>query len=223
MSGSIAAAGANAANAATAATVNGTRLASDFNTFLTLLTTQLRNQSPTDPLDTNQMTNQLVQFASVEQQIAMNRNLNQLISLQQAAQLTAAAPLIGRRVEVDADRVALQYGRAEIRLPPAGSARFAEVAVLDAGGRVLRQEAVALGAEARGWSWDGRDLAGRSLADGTYRVQVTGRGANGEAVSMPFAVRGTLTGAERANGQLSLRMGSLSLGFESLRSVLPGG
>jgi len=219
MSGSIAAAGANPA----AATANGPRLASDFNTFLTLLTTQLRNQSPTDPLDTNQMTNQLVQFASVEQQITMNRNLNQLISLQQAAQLTAAAPLIGRRIEVDSDRVALQEGRAEIRLPPAGTARFAEVSVLDASGRVLRQEAVTLGAEARGWSWDGRDLAGRSLADGTYRVQVNGRGPNGEAVSIPFAVRGTVTGAERTSGQIALRMGSLSLGFESLRSVLPDG
>ncbi len=220
MSGSIAAAGANAAASATG---SGTRLAGDFNTFLTLLTTQLQNQSPTDPLDTNQMTNQLVQFASVEQQIAMNQNLSRLISLQQSAQLTAAAPLVGRRVEVASEQIALQGGRAEIRLPAAGTARTAEVTVLDASGRVLRQQALALGTAASGWTWDGRDGNGTSLADGTYRVQVTGRDANGTATTLPFTVRGTLTGAERANGELSLRMGSLSLGFDSLRSILPEG
>lgn len=220
MSGSIASATAAAASTTTG---SGTRLAGDFNTFLTLLTTQLQNQSPTDPLDTNQMTNQLVQFASVEQQIAMNQNLSRLISLQQAAQLTAAAPLIGRRVEVESDQVALQSGRAEIRLPAAGTARTAEVAVLDPAGRVLRQESVALGAGATGWTWDGRDATGRAMPDGAYRVQVSGRGSNGEAVSLPFATVGTLTGAERAGGELSLRMGGLALSFDRLRSILPEG
>jgi flagellar basal-body rod modification protein FlgD len=222
MSGSVTTASATAA-ATTTATGGGTRLASDFSTFLRLLTTQLQNQSPTDPLDTNQMTNQLVQFASVEQQIAMNQNLSRLIALQQAAQLTAAAPLIGRRVEVESDQVALQGGRAEIRLPAAGTARWAEVAVLDSAGRVLRQEAITLGAEATGWVWDGRDAAGRPLPDGAYRVQVTGRGGNGEVVSLPFATRGTLTGAERTGGTLSLRMGALALSFDQLRSILPEG
>ena len=125
MSGSIAGATATAS----AAAASNTRLAGDFNTFLTLLTTQLQNQSPTDPLDANQMTNQLVQFASVEQQIAMNQNLERLITLQQAAQLTASAPLVGRRVEVEADQVPLQNGRGEVRLPAAGAARFAEITI----------------------------------------------------------------------------------------------
>jgi flagellar basal-body rod modification protein FlgD len=87
MSGSIAAASANAATN----TTQSSRFGGDFNTFLTLLTTQIKNQSPTDPLDANQMTNQLVQFASVEQQISMNQNLQRLISLEQASQFTASA------------------------------------------------------------------------------------------------------------------------------------
>ncbi|MDN4032164.1 flagellar hook assembly protein FlgD, partial [Chryseobacterium gambrini] len=69
--------------AAGASTTARTQLAGSFNNFLTLLTTQLKNQSPTDPLDTNEMTAQLVQFASVEQQIAMNGNLESMVSLQQ--------------------------------------------------------------------------------------------------------------------------------------------
>lgn len=217
MSGSV-----TAATAASAAASSNTRLAGDFNTFLTLLTTQLQNQSPTDPLDTNQMTNQLVQFASVEQQIAMNQNLESLISLQQAAQLTAAAPLIGQRAEVDSDRLALQGGRAEIRLPAAGAARTAEISVTDGNGRVIRQQVVALGAAATGWNWDGRDASGRTLADGAYGVQVTGRGANGEATALPFSVAGTVTGAERSGNTLSLAMGGMSVGFDRLRRLVPG-
>lgn len=219
MSGSIAAAAATAttANPATA----GTRLGADLNTFLTLLTTQLQNQDPTSPLDTNQMTNQLVQFASVEQQIAMNQNLTSMISLQQAAQLTAAAPMIGRRIEVTSDQVALQDGSAEIRLPAAGTARTADIAVIGANGRTLRTQTVTLGSGATGWTWDGRDGTGARQADGAYRVQVTGRGANGEVAPLGFTVRGTLTGAERGDGGLALKMGTLSLGFDSLRSILP--
>lgn len=220
MSASIATATATTAAASGTASA-GTRLGGDLNTFLTLLTTQLQNQDPTDPLDTNQMTNQLVQFASVEQQIAMNQNLTSMLSLQQAAQLTAAAPMIGRRIEVASDQLALQDGSAEIRLPAAGTARTAEVAVTDASGRTLRTQTVTLGSGATSWTWDGRDAAGTRQADGAYRVQVTGRAANGEAATLSFAVRGTLTGAERADGGLSLKMGAVSLGFDSLRSILP--
>lgn len=217
MSGSI-----TATTATAAASSGNTRLAGDFNTFLTLLTTQLQNQSPTDPLDTNQLTNQLVQFASVEQQISMNQNLGRLITLQQSAQLTAAAPLIGQRVEVESDSLALQGGRAEVRLPAAGTARSAEIAVLDTNGRVLRQQVVALGAAPTGWTWDGRDAAGRSLGDGTYRVQVTGRGVNGEATALGFAVAGTVTGAERQGDALMLSLGTMTVGFDRLRRLVPG-
>ena len=61
---------------------NGT-LAGNFQTFLTLLTTQLQNQNPLDPLDTNQFTQQLVQFAGVEQQLKTNDQLTALVSLRE--------------------------------------------------------------------------------------------------------------------------------------------
>jgi flagellar basal-body rod modification protein FlgD len=71
-------------------------LAGNFQTFLTLLTTQLQNQNPLDPLDTNQFTQQLVQFASVEQQLKTNDQLTTLVSLKQTAQSTQALTLSER-------------------------------------------------------------------------------------------------------------------------------
>ena len=73
-------------------------LAGNFQTFLTLLTTQLKNQNPLDPLDTNQFTAQLVQFAQVEQQLKQNDQLATLVSLQKTAQSTAALEFVGQTV-----------------------------------------------------------------------------------------------------------------------------
>jgi flagellar basal-body rod modification protein FlgD len=198
------------------------QMAGSFGNFLTLLTTQLKNQSPTDPLDTNQMTAQLVQFASVEQQIAMNKNLEQMVSLQQAAQLTAASPMLGQRVEVEGDTVPLQGGSATVRLPPAGNARTARVAVLDSSGRTLREGQVTLGSTSKDWVWDGRDSRGRQLPDGAYRVAVTGADASGASAATSFSVLGTATAAERTDGALRLRMGAASYTFDKVRSIAAG-
>jgi len=198
------------------------QLAGSFDNFLTLLTTQLKNQSPTDPLDTNQMTAQLVQFASVEQQISMNRNLEQMVSLQQAAQLTAAAPMLGRRVEVAGDSLPLQAGSATVRLPAAGHARMARVAVMDSSGRTVREAQVALGTTMQEWRWDGRDSTGKQLPDGAYKVAVSGANASGGNASVDFTVIGTATAAERNKGVLTLRMGAASYGFEAVRSITDG-
>ncbi|SHK25101.1 flagellar basal-body rod modification protein FlgD [Roseomonas rosea] len=205
-----------------ASTTARTQLAGSFDNFLTLLTTQLKNQSPTDPLDTNQMTAQLVQFASVEQQIAMNKNLEQMVSLQQAAQLTAAAPMLGQRVEVQGDTLPLQDGSATVRLPAAGAARTARVAVLDSSGKTLREAQVPLGSSSKDWVWDGRDSSGKQLPDGAYRVAVTGADASGGAAATSFSVIGTATAAERVDGTLRLRMGAASYTFDKVRSIAAG-
>ncbi|MBW8270710.1 flagellar hook assembly protein FlgD [Caldovatus aquaticus] len=194
----------------------------DFDTFLTLLTTQLRTQSPTEPMDTNRMTQELALFASVEQQTRMNEQLERLVGLQQAAQLTAAAPLLGRTVEVEADRLTLQGGAAALRLPPAGSATEAWITVTDALGRTLREQRVPLAAGQRTlWRWDGRDAYGRALPDGAYRVQVQGVVPGGGAPSaLAFAVLGTATAVERqADGTLRLMLGRLAVGFEQVRGI----
>src|SRR3989454_7028622 len=90
-----------ASSSSSATGVDKTTIAGNFQDFLQLLTTQLKNQNPLDPLDTNQFTQQLVQFAQVEQQINMNTSLTQLIALQQTAQMTQAIGLVGATVTVD--------------------------------------------------------------------------------------------------------------------------
>lgn len=218
MSGSITAAAAPARTAGT-----GTpRLGADMSTFLTLLTTQLRNQDPTQPMDANALTQQLVQFATVEAQLATNQTLERMLALQQAGQLADAAALVGRRVTVESDRLPLQSGRAEVNLPAAGRAGRAVVEIRDASNAVLRREEVTLGAAPTTWRWDGRDAHGVQRPDGTYHLAVAGLATDGTAVPLAFTVTGGVTGAGREAGELKLRLGSLSVGFDRLRE-LPGG
>src|SRR5215212_8801809 len=87
-------------------------LAGNFDTFLQLLTTQLKNQNPLDPLDTNQFTQQLVQFAGVEQQINMNQQLTSLVALQKATQTTSAMSFLGSTATVDGTTTKLTNGAA---------------------------------------------------------------------------------------------------------------
>src|SRR5690242_18584895 len=102
---------ANSGVSFTSTTDAGT-LANNFQTFLTLLTTQLQHQNPLDPLDTNQFTAQLVQFAGVEQQMKMNTQLGSLISIEQSAQSTAAMAYLGTTATVDGSTTALKNGSA---------------------------------------------------------------------------------------------------------------
>src|SRR5882757_3886820 len=85
----------------------GSTLAGNFQTFLTLLTTQLKNQDPLTPLDTNQFTQQLVQFASVEQELKTNDQLTTLVSLQQTTQSTQALGFVGKTAVVNGSTAAL--------------------------------------------------------------------------------------------------------------------
>src|SRR6188768_1836743 len=97
----VSAAGTGTATANNTASEKTSGIADNFQTFLTLLTTQLQNQNPLDPLDTNQFTAQLVQFAGVEQQLRSNDQLKSLIEIEKSAQATAALAYVGNTVAVD--------------------------------------------------------------------------------------------------------------------------
>ena len=90
-----------------------TGIADNFQTFLTLLTTQLQNQNPLDPLDTNQFTQQLVQFAGVEQQFKQNEQMKELIALEKSEQSTQALIYVGNTVAVDGSSAVRRLGDLE--------------------------------------------------------------------------------------------------------------
>src|ERR1700686_3335504 len=83
-----------------AGVVGSQQLAGNFDTFLKLLTTQLQNQDPLSPMDSNQFTQELVQFSQVEQQINTNTSLASLIALTKTQSSANAVSYLGKTITI---------------------------------------------------------------------------------------------------------------------------
>ncbi len=193
-------------------------LSGNFQDFLGMLLTQLQNQDPTSPLDTNQFTSELVQFSGVEQQINTNSALTQLISLTQSGQLLQSASLIGKTVTVSSTQMPLQNGSASLSFP-AASAGTAHITIANAAGTPVYATTIATTAGTNTWSWNGQDAAGNTLPDGPYTVQVTTTDAAGASSTPSPTVSGTVSNVVNNNGTLAVEMGGESVPFSALQSV----
>src|SRR5579872_2316517 len=129
-------AAASSTSASQAGNVALTSLSSNFGDFLQMLMTQLQNQDPTSPMDTNEFTSELVEFSSVEQQINTNTSLTQLIQLTQAGEVMQASAMTGKQVTVSSDHVPLQNGQGTIQFSTP-AAEPVDIAIYDANGNKL--------------------------------------------------------------------------------------
>ena len=116
------------------------QLSADMNTFLTLLTTQLKYQDPLDPMDTAEFTNQLVQYSSVEQSIQMNSKLETLLSLNIANLGAQAVSYIGKVAQVLGDVMPLENGQAKATYTLDKNVSSAVITVKDMNGKVVYSE-----------------------------------------------------------------------------------
>lgn len=219
MSGSISSSTAGTSNAISQVGTSALgSLSSNFSDFLSLLMTQLQNQDPTSPLDSNQFTSELVQFSSVEQQINTNTNLTQLIQLTQASQIEQSASMIGKPVTVNSTQLSLQNGTAAVNFNTT-TAEPVAIAVYNASGAQVQSATLTSTAGANTWTWNGQDANGNTMPDGAYNVSVTALGANGATSQVPFTVTGTATSVQNNNGTVQVQMGGLTLPFSAVQSV----
>jgi flagellar basal-body rod modification protein FlgD len=189
------------------------KLAGNFNDFLSLLTTQLKNQDPTSPMDTNQFTSQLVQFTSVSEQISTNATLGQLLTASLAQQLGQASNLVGTQVSFSGGTLPLQGGTARVDFQ-SGGAQPVQISVYDSNGSAVHTETVNATDGSNTWSWNGKGPNGVKMPDGAYSVAVTAAGTN-----LNFQAVGTVTGAEQANQAIQLKFGLASIGYDKVVSL----
>jgi flagellar basal-body rod modification protein FlgD len=196
------------------------QLAGNFDTFLQLLTTQLQNQNPLDPLDTNQFTEQLVGFASVEQQINENTNLQTLISMQQTSEATSALQLVGSTVTVGGNAAALSNATnsAATWSLTSTTPATATVTVTSAAGTTAYSGTMALNAGTQAFTWNGQGSNGQTWPDGTYTL--TGAtGATGQAVSVSTQVQGTVSGVNLTSNPPTLTVNGQNVQISQVTSI----
>jgi flagellar basal-body rod modification protein FlgD len=194
------------------------QIAGNFTSFLTLLTTQLQNQNPLDPLDTNQFTQQLVQFASVEQQMNMNTQLQTLVSLQQTAQNSQALGFVGKTVTVTGTTAPLTNGQAQWTFNPANPAT-ATFTVTDSTGQTVFSKTGTVQPGTQAFNWNGLDSSGRQWADGNYTLSITATGADGKSVAIPTTVTGMVNSVDLTQSPPLLSIGGQTYTLNQILSV----
>jgi flagellar basal-body rod modification protein FlgD len=194
----------------------------NFNTFLTLLTTQLKNQNPLSPLDTNQFTQQLVMFSQVEQQIQTNSQLSTLIAGQAASEAVGALPMVGRSIEYSGNQAVLQNGQATYSYTlPSGGAASASITIQDSGGHTVFQTTADPSAGKHSFVWNGQTTAGAQLPDGgTYTIQVSAAAADNSSVTATTTAIGTVTGVSVSNNVATFDVSGVEVPMNQLVSVI---
>ena len=203
-----------------ASVLAGRSLAADFDSFLQLLITQLQHQDPLSPMDTNEFTSQIVQFASVEQTIATNTNLERLIGLQRASQAASAIDFLGKRIEADGDTTPLVDGYAEWNYALAEQAETVTLTITADDGTVVYDRPGANEPGAHRLVWDGTDANGDPLPEGTYTLRVTARDADGAVVAATTTVVGTVSGIQTSGEELMLFVGRTGIPLSEVIAIL---
>jgi len=193
-------------------------LSGNFTDFLNMLMTQLQNQDPTSPLDTNQFTSELVQFSSVEQQINTNTSLTQLIQLTQAGEVMQGSAMAGKQVTVTSDHVPLQNGTGVVQFT-APAAEPVAIAIYNDSGTQIRDANLTAVKGVNTWTWDGTDGSGNTVPDGSYNISVMGANTDGSTTALPFSVVGTATGVLSQSNGIQLKVGALTVPFSAVQSV----
>src|SRR5690242_4628418 len=198
-------------------------LAGNFNTFLTLLTSQLQNQDPLSPMDSTQFTQQLVQFSQVEQQIKTNQNLESLAQQYQAASAGAALSYLGKGALIQSDTVRFS-GSSSVNwgysLP--STANTVRLEVRDASNRTVF---TADGVKAAGdhiFTWDGKDTNGNTMPTGNYHLVVTAQDSSSTAINATLTTQETIRGVDFSGTTPQIITDSGSHGIDTIRAVLNG-
>lgn len=216
---SLTSATSTAKSTATQATKDATGFAKDFDSFLVLLTSQLKNQDPTSPMDSNQFTQQLVMYSQVEQQIQGNAHLKTLIAQGQSSAAAMATGYLGKRVSVTNGQASLSGGAANWSYNLSSAASSAGLTVSNAAGKVVFVGQAETAAGNHAFSWDGKDNNGNALPNGAYKLTVTASDSAGTAVTNSVASAGTVNQIDMTGATPQLVIGSMQVGLGDIAAV----
>ncbi len=209
--------------ATSAAAAASTNLTKNFSSFLTLLTTQLQNQDPLSPMDSNEFTSQLVQFSQVEQSINSNKTLESMLSVLQSSMTTSAASYIGKQVVVStatagfdgSNPVTWQYTND-------GTAVATKLAVVDAKGNVVKTLTGSTASGTQSFTWDGKDTNGDTVASGDYTLKAVSVDKTGAAVTNTIGTISTVTGVDTTGSTITLVTKNGDIALSDVTQIMAG-
>ena len=199
--------------------IDNTEIASNFTTFLQLLTTQLKNQNPLDPLDTNQFTQQLVQFAQVEQQMKSNDQLASLVSLEKSAQATTALAYVGATVVVDGSTAQLNNGTANWSFNVSKPSN-ATITIKDSTGQTAYTGTFAVNPGTQNFTWDGRGNNGQIWPNGNYTISAVASDASNQPVGISTEVQAVVDSVDLTQDPPQLSINGQNYTLDKIKRIV---
>lgn len=194
-------------------------IADNFETFLTLLTTQLRHQNPLDPLDTNEFTSQLVQFTEVEQAVKANKNLETLMQLAAGSVFTSTLGYLGTEVTAAGSTATLSGGAAQWNYNAAAASQQATFSIYDSSGRLVYEETRSISEGEGTYTWNGIQSDGTTAPDGAYDLVIKAVDSQGYQISVSTAVTGIVDGVDLSGSEPILTVGGREIKLYEITAI----
>jgi flagellar basal-body rod modification protein FlgD len=210
----------NATSAAATSALASSQIAGNFQSFLTLLTTQLQNQNPLSPLDTNQFTQQLVEFAGVQQQLNTNDSLATLVSLQQTAQSTQALGFVGKTAVVSGSTAALTDSTATWQLSVPTASNVNITIASSTGQTVFTGNYSVAAGNNQPFTWNGQGSDGTQEPDGNYTMTATAKDASNNTVAITTAIEGVVSSVDLTQSPPLLSIGGQTYTVNQIQSIV---
>jgi len=190
----------------------------DFNMFLKMLTVQMQNQDPLDPMDTSEYTKQLVQFSQVEQSMQQTSVLKDILSRVSGQDMAQASAFIGREARFDTNVSGLGASTsAAWTLAPARTASTLTVTITDAAGKVVREQAI--DPSTTRFTWDGTLADGTRAPEGAYKLAVAAKDGAGGAVNVGINGVGVVKDVITDGTNVTLGIGGARMALKELVAV----
>lgn len=216
----IAAISAQTASATSATSTDQGELVQNYDQFLQILTAQLRNQSPLEPMDANSFTEQLVQFSSVEQAIKTNDSLTTLIALSASNEATSLVGYLGKSITAEGAATTLSDGQATWSLNASQAAADTTMTIRNSAGTIVYSDEGSLAAGQTDYTWDGTTNDATIAPDGLYSITVEARDSAGDLVDVSTEISGQVTGVDFESFPSALLVGETRVPITSLTAVV---
>lgn len=210
----------NAASAAATSATEQSRktLFGSYDLFLKLLTTQIKNQNPLEPMDPAEYTQQLVQYSTVEQGLKTNEQLASLLSVIQSGQASSYVSYLGSYVSASGDSTMMEDGKATWNYTVPNDAK-GTVEIRNSGGALVYRGDVDLSKGSGTYTWDGKTTDGNAAAPGAYTVKFSVFDSSSNAQTVSTEVKGKVDKVDISSGTAFLKIGDVRIPVSSVKSV----
>ena len=205
----------------TGAAADQSKLTGDLSFFLKMLTTQLKQQDPSQPMDVNQMTQQIATLSSVQQQVATNSNLEKLLAQGNTSQLSTAVSYIAKEVETKGNTGQVVSGQGAFTYILPAAAKEAKITIKNAAGSVVFEGSGTTKSGRNIVVWDGKNSSnGNQEPDGTYTISVAAKDTNGKAITPELRSVGIVSGVQTdSKGAVQLNVGDQTINYSDILAV----